>query len=64
MTAAERYVRALREAADAFEEIYSGKTRKPRRRGLLPLDAPREIPADVQRSVDARLAANGYRRKS
>ncbi len=63
MTAAERFVRALREAADAFEEHQAGVKRKPRRRGLLPLDAPRDIPADVQRSVDARLAANGYRRK-
>lgn len=63
MTAAQRFVRALREAAEAFEEMQRGKAKKPRPRGLLPLDEAREIPADVQRAVDHRLAANGYRRR-
>lgn len=63
MTAHERYVRALRDAADAYEEANCGKRHKPRQRGLLPLEVAREIPPDVQARIDARLAANGHRRR-
>jgi len=61
MSPHERYVRALRDAASAYEEAHCGRKKRARRRGLLPLDAPRDIPADVQAKIDARLAANGYR---
>lgn len=61
MNAHQRLARALRDAAEAVEEIYGGERRPRRRRGLLPLDAPREIPPEIQREVDSRLAANGYR---
>lgn len=60
VTPHQRVAQALRDLATAYEEANCGR-KKARRRGLLPLDVPREIPADVQQSVDHRLAANGYR---
>lgn len=60
-----RVVSALRELASAFEELDGAKpARKPRRRGPLPLSAEekqRAVDPDVERQVEARLVANGWR---
>ncbi len=61
MTAHERYVRALRDAADAYAEAHCGKAKKRRRRGPVLVETGREVPAAVQTEVDARLAKAGYR---
>jgi hypothetical protein len=63
MTPAERFVRALRDAADAFEEVNGGKAKQRRRRGLIPVSTGREIPADIRDKVAAKFAAEGYRAK-
>lgn len=61
MSPHERYVRALRDAADAYEEANCGKAKHRRRRGLLPVSTGRAIPDDIRAKVDAKLLASGYR---
>lgn len=45
MTPEQRFLRALRDAADAYEEIVAGKRRKPRHRGPVRADGPEPTPA-------------------
>lgn len=59
-----RVAKALRELADAIDEASTGKAPKRRRRGPLPLTAEekaRAVDPEVQRQVEARLVANGWR---
>jgi len=65
MTPHQRFVRALRDAADAYEEIACGKAKKPRRRGPIGpvgVEASPEDRARVAAIVDKSLARAGIRR--
>lgn len=61
MTPHERYVRALRDAASAYEEAHCGKTRKRRHRGPVKFD---HAPASdaLARTVVGNLARAGVAR--
>ena len=59
-----RYVRALREAADAYEEAHCGLRKKLRRRGPLPLSPEEEaqpVTQEIAERVERRMVANGWR---
>lgn len=62
MNAHERYVRALRDAASAYEEAHCGKVRKRRHRGpVAPAGEVRSTP-EIEAHVDAVLDRAGLRR--
>jgi hypothetical protein len=66
MNAHVRYVQALREAANAYEEAHCGKPHKVRRRGPLPLtDEERAVPIDpaIAAQVERKMVGGGWRKR-
>lgn len=66
MTPHQRFVRALRDAADAYEEIACGKAKRPRRRGpigpVAGVEATPEERAEANAILDRTLPRAGLRR--